>query len=265
MAKYTAHKLMALVAPAVLVTTLVGCGRPYQSAVPVASTRTAPVSAQGVSPDHEATLAGDIRRAQYWASDAKLVMAIHATKLNTTAVSASANVFYSQEAFLSGKTSVFVARHFGLRPIAQYTEVPDYNRLAGTLAGIGAYTVKAADAWKLAKSYQPDPAPGTATPAPAPSASPSAAPVAAKSRFFLESRAFLIQPTGADAEWHFYGNNQFFTINAKSRAVVGPVPAINPADRLNTGREVDLERAAAAWLPLSRGGDNIVLEPQATN
>jgi hypothetical protein len=260
MAKTTARKLMALVAPALIAASLAGCGRSYQAAVPVASTRSTVVSAQGVSPDHEATLAGDIRRAQYWASDAKLVMAIHATKLNTTAISASANVFYSQEAFLSGKTSVLVARHYGLRPLAQYTEVPDYNRLAGSLAAIGAYSIKAPEAWKIAKNYQPDPAPGATQPAP--SAAPTAAPAAPKPRFYLESRSFLIQPAAGDAEWHFYGGSQFFTINAKSRAVVGPAPAINPNDRLNTGREVDLERAAAAWLPLGTGGDNITAEPK---
>jgi hypothetical protein len=263
MAKITARKLMALVAPALLLTTLAGCGRTYQAAVPVTSARTAPVSAQGVAPDHEAVLAGDIRRAQYWASDAKLVMAIHATKLNTTAISASANVFYSEEAFLSGKTCVFVARHYGIRPIAQYTESPDYNRLAGRLAAIGAYTVKAQEAWRIAKTYQPDPGAGAANPAP--SAAPTAAPVAPKPRFFMESRAFLIQPAKGDPEWHFYGANQLFTINAKSRAVAGPTPAINPNDRLNSGLEVDMERAAANWLPLGTGGDNSITEPQPTN
>lgn len=261
MAKTTAHKLLVLVT---LAGALAGCGRSYQMAVPVAATKSAPVSAKGVAPDHEAVLAGDIRRAQYWAGDAKLVMAIHATKLNTTAISASANVFYSEEAFLSGKPAVFVARHFGVRPIAQYTESPDYGRLAGSLAAIGAYSVKAEEAWKIAKNYQPDPGSGATNPT-TPAPTPTPAPVAIQKRIFLESRAFLIQPAAGDAEWHFYGQNQLFTINAKTRAVSGVSPAINPNDRLNSGREVDLERACAAWLPLSPFGSNVITEPQATN
>lgn len=249
MANKTVRALAALLIPGLL---LAGCGRTgVQPALP-AATKVAPsnaVAAKGVSPDHEATLAGDIRRAQYWAGDAKLVMAIHATTLNTTAVSASANVFYSQENFLAGRTSVFVARHYGFRPIAQYTESVDYNRLAGRLAAIGAYSVKATEAWKIARSYVPTPAAGQ---------------VAAKPPLALATRAFLIQPSGP-AAWHFYSGNQHFTIDATTRAVTAVDPRVNPNDRLNTGMEVDLQRASIAWLPTSKGGDNITTEPTGTN
>jgi hypothetical protein len=248
MANPIARILAAAVIPALL---LSGCGRTIQPALPaIAKGHQAPVAAKGVSPDHEATLSGDIRRAKYWMADAELVMAVHSTNFNTTAISASANVFYSQEAFLSGKTCVFVARHYGIRPIAQYTESPDYNRLAGRLKAIGAYSVKAEEAWRIARSYAPAPAAGQ---------------VAAKPKLALSSRAFLIQPEGGTAQWNFYSGNVHFTIDAGSRAVLDMTGRVNPNDRLNAGMEVDLQRAAIAWLPTNRGGDNIITEPQPTN
>jgi hypothetical protein len=263
MANHTARKL-ALLLTSGLMLTLVGCGRGVPTALSAVDRAKPSVAAKGVAPDHENVLGEDIRRARYWQADAQLVMAIHATALNTTKISASGNVFYSQEAFLAGQPCVFVARHYGFRPIAQYTESVDFARLAGRLAVIGKYAVKAEDAWRIAKSYQPAPAP-TPTPIPgAPQAMHDPAPAKANAPIW-SSRAVLLQPEGKAAQWYFYAQNKVITIDAETKAVLDATPRINPNDRLNTGFDVDVQRAAIAWLPTSRGGDNIITEPKATN
>lgn len=257
MANHTARKLALLLTSGLLLT-VAGCGRNAPSALSaVDRAKPAPVSAKGVAPDHDNVLTNDIRRAQYWQPDAALVASIHATSMNTTKISASANVFYSQEAFLEGKPAVFVARHYGIRPAAQYLESPDYTRLAGRLAAIGKYSVKAEDAWRIAKAYVP----GVPSPAPG---QPTVTPVV-KPQPIWNSRAVLIQPAGKAAEWRFFSPTQMLVIDAESKAVIDVSARIDPKDRLNTGFEVDLQRAAIAWLPTGLGGDNVITEPKPTN
>lgn len=238
---------------------LSGCGRtaPQLAYAAKAPAKKAAIGAKAVSPERE--FAGDLRRAQYWAPDAVHVMAIHGTRGNTTALSASANVFFSAEAALAGAPSVFVARHFGISVAAQYLELKDYAALAGSLKPISGYTTTAEVAWKTVKKYVPS------APQPSPSPGAGAPTTTTPERVMLGTVAFLTQPESGDPVWAFYSNKQKFLINATTGALGAPEPQVDPNDRLNRNREADLQRAAAVWLPLSKGQVNRRDEPTPTN
>lgn len=246
--------VLAAVSGAIL---LSGCGRTSpQLAYPAKAASKSSIGAKSVSPDRE--FAGDLRRAQYWADDAVHVMAIHGTRGNTTKLSASCNVFYSPEAHYAGKPSVFVARHFGFSIAAQYSEIKDYNGLAGTLKPIVGYSTTAEAAWSKVKKYVPA--------APAPSPAPGTMSASQQTeRLMLGTTAFLTQPESGDPVWAFYSNKQRFLINATTGALGAPEPQVDPNDRLNRNREADLQRAAAIWLPMSLGQTNRQDEPSPTN
>jgi hypothetical protein len=238
---------------------LSGCGRTSpQMARPLSATsKSGAVAAKGVAPDQ--VFASDLRRAKYWAGDAVHVMAVHTTFGNSTKLGASANVFFSEEARIAGATSVFVARHYGVSAVAQYTEMKDYAGLAGSLQPIENFVgaARAEEAWSKVKQYNPAPAP-----------SPSAAPAQTyvpNGQTLLSTMAFLVQGTeGADSAWSFYTSKQKFTINALTGALGAPQPRVDPNDRLNTSFEANLQRAAAVWLP-NKGTTNRQDEPQGTN
>jgi len=269
MAKFNLMKASAVLLPTLLI--LAGCGKQsaLQPARPALNHPVAAVGARAVAPDTDAVFANDLRRAQYWSnSDDKLrlVMSIQVTGLNTQKISAAANVFFSPEAFYAAKPSVFVARHYGSAKIAQYLELTDFNKFANKLPAIGAFAVKSAEAWDLAKTFTPAgnaPACPTDQPCPKPSATTA-------KRFFTSTRAFLIQPqAGGVAQggpsWVLYADKQKFTIDAQTKAVVGPAPQVNPDDRLNGGDEVDYQRASTIWLPTNPMQANNRPEPQGTN
>lgn len=241
---FTHARILTLLAVAGLMAT--GCGRQMpQLARPAMEQARQPVQARSVTPDQE--FAKDLKRALYWDRAAVLVMSVHTTALNTRAISASANVFYSPERAYAGKTSVFVARHYGISAAAQYTEMPDFEGLASSLQPIGAYKIKAEEAWAMAKNWR-------RAPAPQPSSLPAGAQV--KEQIMLSSRAFLIQEKGQSPTWNFYANSHKFTIDANSGQMPEPTIQDNPNDYMNKAREVQLQRAASTWLPTSLGQTN---------
>lgn len=252
-----------LLATLVAALALAGCGRAAQPLARPAVMTGATAGARSVTPDHEKVFSEDVRRATYWMPDAKLVMAIHATALNTTKISASGNVFFSAEAFQQGRTAVFVARHYGFKPIAQFQQVDDYKHVARRLGAIGSYAVRSEQAWTIAKGYVPgQPAaqhdPNQPGPAPSP-ATPTA------NRMMLSTVAFLIQPAAGDPEWNFYAGAQKFTINARTKQVLDASRRIDAGNPLNDQGDAELQRAAAAWLPLSAGQAVQRTEPRGTN
>ena len=249
--------------PLVLVSVaLVGCGRTMnQVARPTGGAKAAPAASMGaraVAPDDAKVLAEDARRANYWSGgDAVRVMAVHTTALNTTAVSAAANVFVSPSKFHDSRPCVFVARHYGFAAVAQYQEIPDYNRLAYGLKPLdpAAIAVSATTAFGLAKGFVP----------PAPASGQPANTTTAEGATFLASRAILVQAGTADPEWRFYASSKKYAINARTKEIVAPTAQVNPADPLNGGGEVDIQRAAAVFLPTNLGQANDRREPKPTN
>lgn len=219
---------------------LSGCGRSApQMARPIGATaKSGNVAARGVAPDK--VFANDLRRARYWGGDNVVhVMAIHTTFGNSTRFGASANVFYSPDAAQAGKTSVFVARHYGLSPMAQYTEIKDYNGLAAGLKPIVnfASASKAEAAWLRVKKF---------VPAPGPSAPPTEH---VREPLLLNTMAFLTQGEGSAATWSFYTGKRKFTVDALTGELNAPQLRVDPNDRLNMNDEASLQRAAAIWLP----------------
>lgn len=279
MAHQNARWIATLLSPALL---LAGCGRAMTSvAGPMAKT-TSGIQARSVSPAQDSVLAGDVRRALYWAPDAQLVMAVQTTILVSTALSASANIFVSQQQYINGSPNVFVARHYGFPLVATYATTTNDAQLANglgalnqqplsndsqMLAGIWQGLVSPQEAISIAKTFSnvPVPAPTTAPttcsamgcPVPAPTIVPA-------NRFFVATRALLVQG-GNGPVWNFYGNTEKFVIDATTRQVQGPLPAPNPADELNTGTDVDLQRASMDWLPMSPMQPINQQVPTATN
>lgn len=249
--------------PLVLVSVaLVGCGRTInQVARPTGGAKAAPAASAGmgaraVAPDDAKVLAEDERRANYWSGgDAVRVMAVHTTALNTTKVSAAANVFLSPSKFHDSKPCVFVARHYGFAAVAQYQELPDYNKLAYALKPLAkeAIAVNATMAFGLAKGFVP-PAPAAGQPA-----------GGTEATVFLNSRAILVQTGAADPEWRFYASGKKYAINARTKEILAPVAQVNPRDPLNGGAEVDIQRASEVFLPTNLGQANDRREPKPTN
>jgi hypothetical protein len=255
-----ARRLVPLVLASVA---LAGCGRTMAPmARPIGAQRQAPASqvgAMAVAPDDAKVLAEDTRRAVYWAGDAVRVMAIHTTGLNTTAISSAANVYLSPSRYHDSQPCVFVARHFGFQVLAQYTQVPDYNRLAYNLKPLVAanIAVAAKTAFDLSKAWAP------AQPASPP---PGAAPGGTTEKaFFLNSRAILVQAGTADPEWRFYANGKKYAINARTKEMQAPTPQENPNDPLVQTLEADLQRASSVFLPTNPSQANIRTEPKPTN
>ena len=238
---------------------LVGCGRAVSPAAPRAAGVGATVGANAVAPDDAKVLAEDDRRAQYWAGDAVRIMAIHTTALNTTAISASGNVYLSAARYHDSKPCVFVGRHYGFKAVAQFTELADYNRLAFKLKPLpGAVEVTATAALNLAKTFQP-----AAAACPSGKDCPSPAPAA--KQVFLASRAILVQSAGAAApEWRLYGANKKYAVNTQTKEVT-VADQQNPGDPLNEGDDVDVQRASAVFLPTSLTQANNRSAPVGTN
>lgn len=241
---------------------LTGCGRTMnQVARPVGGVKANPaasgsMAARAVAPDDAKVLAEDDRRAQYWSGgDAVRVMAIHSTALNTTAISAAGNVYLSPSKFHDSKPCVFVARHYGFAAAAQYQEIPDYNRLAYNLKPLPAsgYAVNAKLAFDLARNFVP-PAPAAGQPA-----------TGKEATVFLSTRAILVHAGTANPEWRFYASDKKYAIDAITKELQAPTPQVNPKDPLNGGAEVDIQRAAAVFLPTSLSQPNVRKEPTATN
>lgn len=239
---------------------LVGCGRTLnQVARPTGGAKAAPAASVGtraVAPDDAKVLTEDDRRANYWSGgDAVRVMAVHTTAMNTTALSAAANVYLSPSKFHDSKPCVFVARHYGFASVAQYQEIPDYNRLAYNLKPLAkaSIAVGAKLAFDLAKGFV----------APAPASSQPAA--ATEGAFFVASRAILVQAGTPDPEWRFYAADKKYAINARTKEIVAPTAQVKPNDPLNGGSEVDIQRAAAVFLPTNPMQANDRREPKASN
>lgn len=247
--------------PLVLVSVaLVGCGRTMnQVARPLGGAKAAPAASMGaraVAPDDAKVLNEDDRRAAYWSGgDAVRVMAIHATALNTASISAAANVYLSPSRYHDARPCVFVGRHYGFAAVAQYTELVDYNRLAYNLRPLvkEQIAVGAKLAFDLAKGFTP-PAPAAGQPAN----------TTKEGTVFLATRAILVQLGTADPEWRFYAADKKYAINARTKEMLAPAPQVNPKDPLNGGAEVDLQRAAAVFLPTSLSQPNDRREPKPT-
>lgn len=240
------------------VTALSGCGRstvamPRQPNMAYRPAPTAPATASAVAPDDPAILTEDTRRAVHWSADAVRVLAIHTTGLNTLQVSASANVYFSAARFHDYKPCVFVARRFGFKSLAQYGEVSDYSRLVANLKPLPSdVPVSAKIAFNVARQA---PASGNC---PAGATCPPPAP-----RNFSSTRALLVN-TGTEAPaWWLYGSGQKFTVNAQTREMSAPEPQSNPNDPLSKGLDVDLQRAAAIFLPANVRQANERKEPKA--
>ncbi len=254
-------RIASRLVPLVLVSVaLVGCGRTMnQVARPIGGAKAAPASAVGtraVAPDDTKVLTEDDRRANYWSGgDAVRVMAVHTTALNTTSISAAANVYLSPSRFHDSKPCVFVARHYGFASVAQYQEIPDYNRLAYNLKPLPAagYAVNAKLAFDLARGFAP-PAPAAGQPA-----------NRAEGSVFLSSRAILVHAGSANPQWRFYASEKKYAIDAITKEILAPTPQVNPKDPLNGGAEVDIQRAAAVFLPTSLSQANDRREPKPTN
>jgi hypothetical protein len=235
---------LMLIPAALLALSGCGLGGP-QLALPARAVPAGAVAVQGVAPDNANVIAKDTQKAQYWQNDAQLVMSIQTTALNTTAISASANVYFSRNAQAQSQAPVFVARHYGIASFAHYVAVMDAADLAANmrpLPGQGV-TVKAEDAFAIAKhlAMPPIALPGCACPAPVPTAN----------RFFFSSRALLIQPQQGNPMWAFYAGSQTFTIDAVTQQAYGPVTRVNANNPTAIGPDVALQRAASVWLPTS--------------
>lgn len=234
---------------------LTGCGRaqgpiprgPFPANGPG---RTPSISA--VAPDDPGIFKEDTRRAKHWSDDAVRVLAIHSTGLGLLQVSASANVFFSPSRFHDSKPSVFVARHYGFRAIAQYGAMPDYARLVANLKPLEDSTpVSAKTAFNMARQ-----SPGQASCPPGTTCPPNA------QRSFSLSRAILLNHSNEDPVWWVYTGKKKLTINASTRQVAPAVPQVDPNDSLASGLDVDLQRAAAIYLPVNPNQANERTAPQ---
>ncbi|MEB3196217.1 MAG: hypothetical protein VKP62_03345 [Candidatus Sericytochromatia bacterium] len=234
---------------------LTACGRPAPAPIvrlPQAGKRLAPqqpVSVSAVAPDQPRLLAEDHRRAKQWAADAVRVMGVYSTSGGLAPWTASANVYTSPSRAASGNPAVFVARHFGFQAIAQYSEVADYPQLAGQLAALpDEMPVNAASAITAARQ------------APLPSSTP----VGSLPRAFTPSRAILLGSQGGAPEWRLYDGGVRVTVDARSKTLSPAVAVGNPIDPLAQGIDVDIQRAAAAYLPSGLLGPTERREPQAS-
>lgn len=242
---------------------LTGCGRamaPAAAKLPASSS----AAAKSVAPDDAKVLAEDARRAGYWAGDATRVMAIHTTALGTTALSASANVYFSEAKYRRDAVAVFVARHYGFKFVAQYTEVKDrgLQGLSSALKGLpGGTNLTAKGAFDLARNFKlpvAQPSQPTQPTQPATGATESI-------KLITGSRAILVQH-GTDApQWRFYANNQKYAINADTKEILAPEPQMDPMDPLNGGADVAIQRAAAVFLPTDPMQPNDRSAPDGTN
>jgi hypothetical protein len=236
---------------------LTGCGRAPGSVprgpIPANGPGGTP-SISAVAPDDPGIFKEDTRRARHWSDDAVRVLAIHSTGLGLglLQVSASANVFFSPNRFHDYKPSVFVARHYGLRAIAQYGAMPDYARLVASLKPLeGPTPVSAKIAFNIARQ-----SPGQASCPPGTTCPPNA------QRSFSLSRAILLNPSNEGPVWWFYTGKKKLTIDASTREVASSAPQVDPNDSLASGLDVDLQRAAAIFLPMNPNQANERTEPQ---
>lgn len=227
---------------------LTGCSRAMAPTGAARVSAPAGVTAQSVAPDDAKVLAEDVRRATYWADDAVRVMAVHTTALGTTALSASANVYYSDANYRRGQVAVFVARHYGFKFAAQFTEVKDrgLQGLASALKPLpGGTAVTAKLAFDLAKNFKlpaPQPSQPTQPTQPATGAAESL-------KLITGTRAILVQHGTEQPQWRFYAGSQKYAINADTKEVLPPEPQVNPNDPLNGGADVAIQRASAVFLP----------------
>jgi hypothetical protein len=81
----------------------------------------------------------------------------------------------------------------------------------------------------------------------------------------LSNSSLLPMSCGAEnPTWWLYGAGQKFVINAVTREVTPPVQQTSPSDPLAQGLDVDLQRAAAIFLPASLSQANEKKEPKAS-
>gem|GEM_PF-6316913 len=220
---------------------------------------------RATTPDDEKTLFEDTRRALRWRADAERVMAIHTTTMNSLALSSSCNVYFSNGAFFESRPAIFLARHYGMSGVKQYLELSDHIATARSFQALGDSLVRANEAWNLARRIVPAVMPSAV---PSPGASAANAVQSAyqpQTRFFASSRAFLLRLDDHAPEWWVFANQQKFVINAVSRGVQGPTPQLDPVDPLQQGLDVELQRAAAVWLPSHPFKANDRSEPSPTN
>lgn len=264
------QRLMVVAAVGLLAFQATGCGRTSgltSAAALAAAKRNAGVAAQGVAPDQDKVIAEDLRRAKYWAEDARWVMAIQEAKANSQIFTSAANVFYSPSRADSGQTAVLAVRRTALG--LQANAMNDFANLAAGLQALEVAPLKAAEAWSLARRGEPAPAAPNApvvapvvNPLPQPVAEPvdqpsfalqQAAPVAGRSLW--GARLVLARPAGRNPEqpapmvWRVYSGSMTTLLDASNKRILGTLQRDKPNDPLAIGQDVALERAAAAWLP----------------
>lgn len=240
-----------------------GCGRANSlSSAAALAKRNAAVSAQGVAPDQDKVLADDLRRAKYWADDARWVMAIQEAKANSQAFTSAANVFYSPSRAEAGQAPVLAVRRtlLGL----QANAMNDFASLAAGLQSLENAPLKAAEAWALARRGEPTPVAPVVNPLPEQPVAPAVEPIfslqqanatAVPGRSLWGARLVLARPAGRNPEqaapmlWRVYSGNLTTLLDAGSKRLVGTLQRDKPTDPLANGQDVALERAAAAWLP----------------
>lgn len=221
------HLALALAA----CTALTACGQAAQltSARP-ASAKNA--SASGIAPDSARILAEDTARATYWQPDAVRVMALRSTRLNTTALSSTANVFYSADAAADDKPALLIARHTGVASAAKFYEERLYTEVAASLAPIGDdVTVTADQALQTAQQ----------------ALAPAGSAAGAKATIF-SSNAFLVADE-AGPKWVLTAGSRQVVVHAQTRAVLQTAPRPKLNQYYNQDFALELQRAAATWLP----------------
>jgi hypothetical protein len=246
---------------------LTGCSRAMAPTGAAKLPASSASTASSVVPDDAKVLAEDARRATYWAGDAVRVMAVHTTALGTTALSASANVYYSDANFRRGEVAVFVARHYGLKFAAQFTELKDrgLQGLASALKPLPSGTnVTAKLAFDLAKNFK---FPSTQPSQPIQPTQPTqpATGAAESLKLITGTRAILVQHGAEPIQWRFYAASLKYAINADTKEVLPPVPQVDPNDPLNGGADVAIQRASAVCLPTNIFQPNDRSAPVGTN
>lgn len=211
---------------------LTACGQSLGVAPSARGVAGASQGARSLSPDADKVLAQDVARATYWQPDAVRVMALRATRFNTTALAATANVFYSATAADEGKPPLLVARHTGVAAVAKFYEERLYAEVGAALAPIGQVSVTADDALKTAKLALA--APG----APAGSQAPT-----------FSTHAFLVADEQGP-KWVLTAGNRQVVINGQTKAVVATAPKPKLNQFYNQDFALELQRAAHTWLPL---------------